>query len=110
MYVVTSYFSLGETLAYARSHRNKTFILKPDIGCRGRGIFLTKNLKDIKPFERMICQVYISKVSCNQIRYYVSEWFISQINGDSLQLKLEPLLTNMKEIKGVGLDDHNFDV
>ncbi|KAG8247805.1 hypothetical protein J6590_054022 [Homalodisca vitripennis] len=52
---------LGEVLAYSRCHRNRTFILKPDIGCRGRGIFLTKNLKDVKPFERMICQVYISK-------------------------------------------------
>ncbi|XP_054286926.1 tubulin polyglutamylase TTLL13-like [Macrosteles quadrilineatus] len=52
---------LGEVLQYSRSHRNKTFILKPDLGCRGRGIFLTRNLKDVKPFERMICQVYISK-------------------------------------------------
>lgn len=42
-------------------HRNKTFILKPDQGSQGRGIWITKNLRDVKTAERMICQVYITK-------------------------------------------------
>ncbi|XP_064421683.1 tubulin polyglutamylase ttll6 [Latimeria chalumnae] len=47
--------------AYSRSKKPKTYICKPDSGCQGRGIFVTKSLKDIKPEEDMICQVYISK-------------------------------------------------
>ncbi|XP_076817564.1 tubulin polyglutamylase ttll6-like isoform X1 [Clavelina lepadiformis] len=47
--------------AYCRSKKNKTFICKPESGCQGRGIFLTKNAKDIKPGEHMICQQYVNK-------------------------------------------------
>ncbi|XP_018650907.1 tubulin tyrosine ligase-related [Schistosoma mansoni] len=46
---------------YARKHKSKTFIIKPDNGCQGRGIYITKNAKDIRPVENMICQVYISR-------------------------------------------------
>uniref|UniRef100_A0A182MUV6 Uncharacterized protein n=1 Tax=Anopheles culicifacies TaxID=139723 RepID=A0A182MUV6_9DIPT len=52
---------LGDAIAYSRTHRSKTFILKPDQGSQGKGIFLTKNLKEINPKDRMICQVYITK-------------------------------------------------
>ncbi|XP_041939721.1 tubulin polyglutamylase ttll6 isoform X1 [Alosa sapidissima] len=47
--------------AYTRAKKYKTYICKPDSGCQGRGIFLTKSSKDIKPGEHMICQVYISR-------------------------------------------------
>ncbi|KAK4471968.1 hypothetical protein MN116_005346 [Schistosoma mekongi] len=46
---------------YARKHKSKTFIIKPDNGCQGRGIYITKSAKDIRSMENMICQVYISK-------------------------------------------------
>ncbi|KAK1121654.1 tubulin polyglutamylase ttll6-like [Acipenser oxyrinchus oxyrinchus] len=49
--------------AYSRAKKHKTYICKPDSGCQGRGIFLTKSTRDIRPGEDMICQVYISKVS-----------------------------------------------
>lgn len=52
---------MGDLQAYARVKRNKTYILKPDTGCQGRGIYLTKSVKDLKPQEKMICQVYIAK-------------------------------------------------
>ncbi|KAK9506683.1 hypothetical protein O3M35_008574 [Rhynocoris fuscipes] len=52
---------LNEVLDYCKVHRNKSLIVKPDIGCQGRGIFITKNLNDLKDLDRMICQVYISK-------------------------------------------------
>lgn len=55
-------FSYGDAVAYAKLKRSKTFIVKPDTGCQGRGIYLTKNLKDVKPTERMICQVYVARV------------------------------------------------
>lgn len=52
---------LGEALSYSRLRKNKTYILKPDAGSQGRGILITKSLKDIKPTERVICQVYITR-------------------------------------------------
>lgn len=52
---------LGEALSYSRLRKNKTYILKPDAGSQGRGILITKSLKDIKPSDRVICQVYISR-------------------------------------------------
>lgn len=47
--------------AYSISYPKKTFIIKPSRGTEGRGIYITKNLKLIKPHERMICQVYINR-------------------------------------------------
>ncbi|CAN9508793.1 unnamed protein product [Ophioblennius macclurei] len=47
--------------AYTRAKKSKTYICKPDTGCQGKGIFLTKSSKDIQPGEHMICQVYVSR-------------------------------------------------
>ncbi|XP_015198900.1 tubulin polyglutamylase ttll6-like isoform X2 [Lepisosteus oculatus] len=47
--------------AYCRAKRNKTFICKPDSGCQGKGIYITRNLRDINPDEHIVCQSYISK-------------------------------------------------
>nr|CAH7714360.1 unnamed protein product [Callosobruchus chinensis] len=52
---------LGEAITYSRLRKNKTFILKPDAGSQGRGIVITKSLKDVRPSDRGICQVYIAK-------------------------------------------------
>uniref|UniRef100_A0A8D0L4L5 Tubulin tyrosine ligase like 6 n=1 Tax=Sphenodon punctatus TaxID=8508 RepID=A0A8D0L4L5_SPHPU len=51
----------GDLQAYSRSRKHKTYICKPDSGCQGRGIFITRTMKDIKPGEDMICQLYISR-------------------------------------------------
>lgn len=56
-------YSYGELVDYARTKRNQTYICKPTTGCQGRGIFVTKNVKEIKPHDKMVCQVYISRVS-----------------------------------------------
>ncbi|XP_011872483.1 PREDICTED: tubulin polyglutamylase TTLL13-like isoform X2 [Vollenhovia emeryi] len=78
----------GDATAYAKTRKSRTFILKPDMGCQGRGIYLTKHIKDIKPTERLICQVYIARpflidgykfdlriyaliTSCDPLRIYV---------------------------------------
>eukprot|EP00064_Thunnus_orientalis_P014102 superscaffoldBa00002407_g14143 len=47
--------------AYTRAKKSKTYICKPDTGCQGKGIFITKSSRDIQPGEHMICQVYISR-------------------------------------------------
>ena len=39
------FFSYGEFLAFSRQKKNKTYIVKPDSGSQGRGIFLTKSPK-----------------------------------------------------------------
>uniref|UniRef100_A0A452GN07 Uncharacterized protein n=1 Tax=Gopherus agassizii TaxID=38772 RepID=A0A452GN07_9SAUR len=51
----------GDLQTYSRSRKHKTYICKPDSGCQGRGIFITRSVKDIKPGEDMICQLYISR-------------------------------------------------
>ncbi|XP_011686718.1 PREDICTED: tubulin polyglutamylase TTLL13-like isoform X2 [Wasmannia auropunctata] len=78
----------GDATAYTKTRRSRIFIIKPDTGCQGRGIYLTKHLKDIKPSERLICQVYIARpflidgykfdlriytliTSCDPLRIYV---------------------------------------
>jgi tubulin polyglutamylase TTLL6/13 len=63
--MLTLYFrnSYADFLNYVRQKKNKTYICKPDSGCQGRGIFLTKNpLKDIKPGDNYVAQVYVSRV------------------------------------------------
>ncbi|CAG9856892.1 unnamed protein product [Phyllotreta striolata] len=79
---------LGEAITYSRVRKNKTFILKPDAGSQGRGIVITKSLKDIRPCDRGICQVYLNKpflidgykfdlrvytliTSCDPLRVYI---------------------------------------
>ncbi|KAG5680097.1 hypothetical protein PVAND_009623 [Polypedilum vanderplanki] len=52
---------LGDAIQYSRQYKSKTFIIKPDQGSQGKGIYLTKNLKEVKINERMICQVYLNK-------------------------------------------------
>ncbi|XP_070623587.1 tubulin polyglutamylase TTLL6 isoform X2 [Erythrolamprus reginae] len=80
----------GELQAFGRTKKHKTYICKPDSGCQGKGIFITKTVRDIKPGEDMICQLYISKpfiidgfkfdlriyvlvTSCDPLRVFVYE-------------------------------------
>lgn len=53
-------------MSYALTHK-RTFILKPDAGAQGKGIWLTNDLKMIGPNERLICQTYIHRVGEKQI-------------------------------------------
>ena len=40
---------------------NKIFIIKPDAGCQGRGIFLTRTIENVPTQENVVAQVYIKK-------------------------------------------------
>lgn len=51
----------GDFQAYTRQKKNKTFILKPESGSQGKGIWICKNAKEIKPNEHAVCQQYVSK-------------------------------------------------
>ncbi|XP_030370639.1 tubulin polyglutamylase TTLL13 [Scaptodrosophila lebanonensis] len=50
----------GDAVNYALNHK-RTFILKPDSGAQGRGIWLTNDLKTIGANERLICQTYVHR-------------------------------------------------
>ncbi|EDV26522.1 uncharacterized protein TRIADDRAFT_22537 [Trichoplax adhaerens] len=80
----------SDLMAYSRSKKNKTYIIKPENSCQGKGIYLVKNIKDIKPNEHAVCQRYISKpmlldsykfdlrvyvlvTSCDPLRIFVYE-------------------------------------
>lgn len=52
---------LGDATRYMQYHKNRTLILKPDHGAQGRGIYLTRTLKNMPANEHMICQLYINR-------------------------------------------------
>ena len=70
-------FSYADLVNYARLKKNKTYICKPDSGCQGKGIFITKNPnKDIKPGDNYVAQVYVSRVSWKFRRLKSNQWRI----------------------------------
>jgi len=98
--------------AYCRTKKNKTFICKPESGCQGRGIFLTKNPKDIKPGEHVICQQYITKcllidgfkfdfrlyvlvTSCDPLRIFIYKEGLGRFATKKYH---EPTSHNMEEV------------
>lgn len=40
---------------------NKIYIIKPDTGCQGRGIYLTKTFDNVPQSENVVAQLYIKK-------------------------------------------------
>jgi tubulin polyglutamylase TTLL6/13 len=40
--------------AQITAKRNKTFIVKPEASCQGKGIFLTRSLEDIQQGEHYV--------------------------------------------------------
>ena len=39
----------------------QTFIVKPEAGCQGRGIYLTRNIEKLKNNEKCVVQRYLHK-------------------------------------------------
>mmetsp|Transcript_18139 Transcript_18139/g.47860 ORF Transcript_18139/g.47860 Transcript_18139/m.47860 type:complete len:361 (-) Transcript_18139:51-1133(-) len=44
-----------------KSYKNNIFIVKPDAGCQGRGIYLTQDLEKISSMDSLVAQQYIRK-------------------------------------------------
>ncbi|XP_062819580.1 tubulin polyglutamylase TTLL13 isoform X3 [Anolis carolinensis] len=91
----------GDFQAYGRMRKNRTYICKPDSGCQGRGIFITRNPKEIKHGERMICQQYVTKEDiCMHLTNYAinkhNENFVRDDYSGSKR-KLSTLNTWMRE-------------
>ena len=52
----------GDFQNFIRSKKNKCYITKPEMGCQGKGIYITKNpQKDINAQEHQVVQQYISR-------------------------------------------------
>ena len=47
--------------AQGNSIGNKIYIIKPDTGCQGRGIFLTRTFETVPQGENVVAQLYIKK-------------------------------------------------
>jgi len=98
---------------YARQKKNKTYICKPDSGCQGRGIFITKNpFKDIKPGDNYVAQVYVSRpftidgykfdlrvyvavTSCDPFRIFVYREGLARFTTQAYE---EPTQINCKDV------------
>ncbi|XP_032650085.1 tubulin polyglutamylase TTLL13 isoform X1 [Chelonoidis abingdonii] len=102
----------GDFQAYGRMRKNRTYICKPDSGCQGRGIFITRNPKEIKHGEHLICQQYISKpflidgfkfdlriyvlvTSCDPLKIFVYEEGLARF---ATMRYIEPSSSNLDDI------------
>ncbi|XP_074822801.1 tubulin polyglutamylase TTLL13 isoform X1 [Natator depressus] len=102
----------GDFQTYGRMRKNKTYICKPDSGCQGRGIFITRNPKEIKHGEHLICQQYISKpflidgfkfdlriyvlvTSCDPLKIFVYEEGLARF---ATMRYIEPSSSNLDDI------------
>ena len=45
----------------ANGKTTRTFIIKPDSGCQGRGIFLTQDLERVDAMESQVAQLYVQR-------------------------------------------------
>ncbi|CAF3896980.1 unnamed protein product [Rotaria sp. Silwood2] len=98
---------------YCAEKKCKTFISKPDVGCQGRGIFLTKNpSRDIKPSDNFVVQVYVNRpflvdgykfdlrvyvavTACDPFRVFVYKDGLARFTTQHYE---EPSNTNCKDI------------
>lgn len=56
---------------FMAENKSMTYILKPDIGSKGIGIYLTKSIKNITQHEKMICQLYVAKVNAKNSKFHL---------------------------------------
>jgi tubulin polyglutamylase TTLL6/13 len=64
---------------------NKIFIIKPDAGCQGRGIFLTRTIENVPFNENVVAQVYIKKPLL--------------LDGFKFDLRLYVIVTSVKPLR-----------
>lgn len=64
---------------------NKIFIIKPDTGCQGRGIFLTRNFEEVPQTDNVVAQSYLMKPLL--------------IDGYKFDLRLYILVTGVKPFR-----------
>ncbi|CAF1176351.1 unnamed protein product [Adineta steineri] len=98
---------------YCSEKKYRTYISKPDVGCQGRGIFLTKHPgRDIKPTDNFVVQVYVNRpflidgykfdlrvyvavTSCDPFRIFVYKDGLARFTTHNYE---EPSSSNCKDI------------
>lgn len=60
-YLLPADYSLFKAEFLQKKNMNKTFIVKPEASCQGRGIYLTRNFEDVDPMDHVVIQNYIDK-------------------------------------------------
>ncbi|XP_012867320.1 PREDICTED: tubulin polyglutamylase TTLL13-like [Dipodomys ordii] len=102
----------GDFQSYGRQRKTRTFICKPDSGSQGRGIFITRSPREVKPGEHMICQQYISKpflidgfkfdmriyvliTSCDPLRIFMYEEGLARF---ATRPYVEPTNNNLEDV------------
>jgi tubulin polyglutamylase TTLL6/13 len=64
---------------------NKVYIIKPDAGCQGRGIFLTKTFENVPKNENVVAQLYVKNPLL--------------LDGFKFDLRLYCLVTSVKPLR-----------
>lgn len=57
----SEYSDLRKQFENLSKNKKRTFIVKPAASCQGRGIFLTRNLEDLTPFDHFVVQRYLHR-------------------------------------------------
>lgn len=70
---------------HGNSIGNRVFIIKPDAGCQGRGIFLTRTIENVPTNDNVVAQVYIKRP------------FL--IDGFKFDLRIYVLVTSVKPLR-----------
>ena len=70
---------------HGNSLSGRVFIIKPDAGCQGRGIFLTRTIDNVPTNENVVAQVYIKRP------------FL--IDGFKFDLRIYVLVTSVKPLR-----------
>lgn len=93
-------------------HKNKTFILKPEASCQGKGIFLVKKIEDVDPTGRYVAQeylknpyliegfkfdlrIYVLVTGCCPLRVYVHENGLARLATETF---VPPLSENLNDM------------
>ena len=104
---------------------NKTYIIKPDAGCQGEGIFLTRTVSEVDPYEMQVAQRYLNKpllvdgykfdlriyvlvLSCDPLTVYIYEEGLVRICTEKY---VKPSATNFKKscmhLTNYAINKHN---
>ncbi|DAZ99779.1 TPA: hypothetical protein N0F65_001288 [Lagenidium giganteum] len=108
----------------------KTFIIKPDHNCQGRGVFLTRNLSQINKTDVLVAQQYIARPmlidnrkfdlriyvlvsSCNPLRVYLfRDGLVRMCTADYVTPNAENMEQRFMHLTNYAVNKHsnNFEV